>query len=56
MEWTTPKNVADLKSFLGLVGYYHQFVKGFSKNNFSYDLSTEKWVCPPLHNGMSIKF
>lgn len=23
MEWTTPKNVANIRSFLGLAGYYH---------------------------------
>lgn len=23
MEWTTPKNVDDIKSFLGLARYYH---------------------------------
>ncbi|XP_021738194.1 uncharacterized protein LOC110704684 [Chenopodium quinoa] len=30
-EWPTPKNVSDIRSFLGLVGYYRRFVKDFSK-------------------------
>jgi hypothetical protein len=31
MEWTTPKDVSDIISFMGLVGYYRIFIKGFSK-------------------------
>jgi len=34
MEWTTPKNVADIRSFLGLAGYYYRFIEGFSKTSF----------------------
>jgi hypothetical protein len=30
-EWPTPKNVSDIRSFLGTAGYYHKFIKGFSK-------------------------
>jgi len=29
MEWPTPKDVADIRSFMGLAGYYRQFVEGF---------------------------
>ena len=29
-SWQSPKNVAEIRSFLGLAGYYKRFVKGFS--------------------------
>jgi hypothetical protein len=28
--WSAPKNVIEVKSFMGLVGYYRRFIKGFS--------------------------
>jgi hypothetical protein len=31
MEWPIPKDVFDIKSFMGLVRYYRRFIKGFSK-------------------------
>ena len=30
-KWPQPKNVHDIRSFLGLAGYYRRFVKDFSK-------------------------
>ena len=30
MSWKPPRNVIEVRSFLGLVGYYRRFVKGFS--------------------------
>jgi hypothetical protein len=31
MEWLVPKNIPEVRSFMGLAGYYRQFVEGFSK-------------------------
>jgi hypothetical protein len=31
LSWNAPMSVDDIWSFLGLVGYYHRFIKGFSK-------------------------
>ena len=31
MEWRVPQNVADIRSFMGLAGYYRRFIEGFSK-------------------------
>eukprot|EP00253_Pinus_taeda_P022178 PITA_22178 len=34
MAWHVPKDVADIRSFMGLAGYYRRFVEGFSKVAF----------------------
>ena len=31
MDWETPRSVKDVRSFLGLAGYYRRFIEGFSK-------------------------
>jgi hypothetical protein len=31
MEWLVSKDVADVQSFMGIIGYYYRFIKGFSK-------------------------
>ena len=30
-EWEQPRNATDIRSFLGLAGYYHRFIENFSK-------------------------
>ena len=30
-DWAWPKNASEIRSFLGLAGYYRRFVEGFSK-------------------------
>jgi hypothetical protein len=31
LSWNAPTSVTDIRSFLGLVGYYRKFIEGFSK-------------------------
>ena len=31
VNWKPPKNMSEVRSFLGLAGYYRKFVEGFSK-------------------------
>jgi hypothetical protein len=31
LSWNAPISVGNIRSFLGFVGYYQRFIKGFSK-------------------------
>ncbi|XP_043710365.1 uncharacterized mitochondrial protein AtMg00860-like [Telopea speciosissima] len=44
VDWETPKNVADIRSFLGLAGYYRRFIKNFSKISAPMTRLTQKGV------------
>jgi hypothetical protein len=33
LVWNTPTSVGDIRSFLGLAGYYQRFIEGFSKTS-----------------------
>ncbi|GJX97968.1 putative reverse transcriptase domain-containing protein [Tanacetum coccineum] len=42
MNWQTPKDVGEIRSFLGLVGYYRRFIQDFSKIASSLTKLTKK--------------
>ena len=33
-EWLVPKNVTDIRSFMGIIGYYRKFIEGYSKISY----------------------
>ncbi|GAU45188.1 hypothetical protein TSUD_178810 [Trifolium subterraneum] len=42
MKWGTPESVLEIRSFLGLAGYYRRFIEGFSKMALPLTLLTRK--------------
>ncbi|XP_047320621.1 uncharacterized mitochondrial protein AtMg00860-like [Impatiens glandulifera] len=41
-EWATPKTMTEVRSFIGLTGYYRRFIKGFSKISLHLTILTRK--------------
>ena len=44
IKWEEPKNVAEVRSFLGLAGYYRRFVEGYSRISAPLSQLTRKGV------------
>ena len=44
VEWNRPNNVTEIRSFLGLAGYYRRFVEGFSRLAMPQTRLTQKGV------------
>nr|GEV11197.1 hypothetical protein [Tanacetum cinerariifolium] len=43
-DWASPKTATEIRQFLGLAGYYHRFIEGFSKIAKSMTKITQKKV------------
>ena len=44
IEWQRPTSVTEVRSFLGLAGYYRRFVEGFSRISAPMTRLTQKAV------------
>ena len=44
VNWPRPTNITEVRSFLGLAGYYRRFVKDFSKFALSLTQLTQKGI------------
>ena len=44
VSWKPPRNVTDVRGFLGLAGYYQRFVKGFFAITSILTKLLHKWV------------
>lgn len=44
VSWPRPISVTEIRSFLGLVGYYRRFIEGFSKISGPLTKLTQKYA------------
>ena len=45
MNWPTPRNMIDIRYFMGLVGYYRRFIKGYSLGKVQYMYRLRRHAC-----------
>jgi len=53
-EWPTPRNASEVRSFLGLAGYYRRFIRGFSRiavplHDLTHTADGKSFEWQPLH-------
>ena len=51
-NWPTPRNVTDVRSFMGLAGYYRRFIEGFSKVAHAITSLQKKGISLNGHRGV----
>ena len=51
-NWESPTSVGEIRSFLGLAGYYRRFIENFSKITKAYDGVLEEGYQVHMDRGM----
>ena len=52
MNWPTRRNVTDVRSFMGLAGYYRRFIEGFSRVAHAINSLQKKGIKSNGHRGV----